>query len=64
MVNKYLQRIVITLLPGAFVLAYSGCNTVHGVGKDMQKTGEEIGGAVDEHSGHGQGSVTTNNLDR
>jgi len=47
--NKYFQRIGIIVLLGAFMLSIAGCNTVKGVGKDMQKAGEEIQEEADEH---------------
>ncbi len=47
--NKYLLRILPLLLMGAFMLNVSACNTMHGVGKDVQKAGDEIQEEADEH---------------
>jgi predicted small secreted protein len=49
--NKYFMKIAVVLLLGAFMLNISGCNTVNGVGRDMQKAGEEIQEEADEHKG-------------
>ena len=47
--KKYFLSIFALLLTSAFVLNISACNTVSGVGKDMQKGGEEITEEAEEH---------------
>ena len=38
-----LKRIVVLLFVGAFLaIINTGCNTAHGFGKDVQRTGEKI----------------------
>ena len=37
---------LIALLSLASLLAFAGCNTMHGVGKDIEKAGEAISGAA------------------
>ena len=39
---------VIALILGGFV--FSGCQTVKGAGKDIEKAGEKIQGSADRHS--------------
>lgn len=41
-----MKRILSTALLSAFVLSVVGCNTVKGVGQDVQKAGEKIEGAA------------------
>ena len=36
------RGIVLTSFVGAMVLALSACNTIEGVGKDVQKAGEKV----------------------
>ena len=40
-----MKRILSTILLAAFAVAAVGCNTVKGVGQDVQKAGEKIEGA-------------------
>ena len=40
------MKTIITLIAASFVLALAGCNTVKGVGQDIQKAGEKIEGAA------------------
>jgi len=35
-------RLLATLTLGGLLLALSGCNTMHGLGKDVEKAGEAI----------------------
>ena len=49
--NKYSLRIFVLVLLGAFVMNISACNTMSGVGKDVQKAGDEIQEEADEHKG-------------
>ena len=37
---------LITLLSLIAAIALAGCNTVHGIGKDIEKAGETISGAA------------------
>ena len=37
---------IVTLLAAACILVLSGCNTVKGMGQDIQKAGEKIEGAA------------------
>ncbi len=41
-----MKRILSTVLMAAFAMAVVGCNTVRGVGQDVQKAGEKIEGAA------------------
>ena len=36
------MKSIVTLLVAAFVLALAGCNTVQGVGQDIQKGGQVL----------------------
>ncbi len=40
------MKSVATLLAAAFVFALAGCNTVQGVGQDIQKGGQVLEGAA------------------
>ena len=40
------MKTLITLIAIPFLLALAGCNTVKGVGQDIQKAGEKIEGAA------------------
>jgi predicted small secreted protein len=40
------MKTIITLIAASFVLALAGCNTVKGMGQDIQKAGEKIEGAA------------------
>jgi len=42
-----MMKITITLLVGAFVLCLSACNTVEGIGEDIEAGGEAIQDAAD-----------------
>ncbi|MDR2196284.1 MAG: entericidin A/B family lipoprotein [Gallionellaceae bacterium] len=42
-----MKRITIVLLAALSLSVLSGCNTVAGIGKDMQKAGEKVEGAAD-----------------
>jgi predicted small secreted protein len=37
-----MKKLVTVLLALSFVLALSACNTIEGVGKDVQKAGEKV----------------------
>jgi predicted small secreted protein len=37
-----MKRVLATALLAAFALSISGCNTIKGVGQDVQKAGEKI----------------------
>lgn len=37
-----MKKLVTVLLILSFVLALSACNTIEGVGKDVQKAGEKV----------------------
>ena len=40
---RMVKRIVLGLIAGSFLVVVScGCNTAHGFGKDVEKTGEAI----------------------
>ncbi len=41
-----MKRILSAALMAAFALSAIGCNTVKGVGQDVQKAGEKIEGAA------------------
>ncbi len=43
---KSLLAIVTVIVAVLFALGLSGCNTVKGMGQDLQKAGESIEGAV------------------
>jgi entericidin B len=47
--KKYFLSAFALLLTGAFVLSITACNTVDGVGKDMQKGGKELSEEANEH---------------
>ena len=40
------MKTIITFVAAAFLFALAGCNTVKGVGQDIQKAGEKIEGAA------------------
>jgi predicted small secreted protein len=40
------MKTIFTLIAASFLLALAGCNTVKGVGQDIQKAGEKIEGAA------------------
>ena len=40
------MKTLLTFLAIAFTLTVAGCNTVKGVGQDVQKAGEKIEGAA------------------
>jgi predicted small secreted protein len=40
------MKTIAILLAAAFALVLAGCNTVGGMGKDIQKAGEKIEGAA------------------
>lgn len=41
--SRWISRIIIPILVGCvLIVAGSGCNTTHGFGKDVSKTGEWI----------------------
>lgn len=43
------QKIIVSLVIGAFVVSLSACNTVKGVGKDTERAGEIIQKEADQH---------------
>ena len=40
------MKTIATLIAAVFVLALAGCNTVQGIGKDMQKAGSAVENAA------------------
>jgi predicted small secreted protein len=48
-VKKLLNYLSVLLVLSVFTFSITACNTVHGVGKDMQKAGEEVQEEADEH---------------
>lgn len=40
------MKAIYLLITGAFMLALVGCNTVKGVGQDLQRAGEKIEGVA------------------
>ncbi|MBC7600920.1 MAG: entericidin A/B family lipoprotein [Polaromonas sp.] len=40
------MKTLVTLITVSFLLVLTGCNTVKGVGQDIQKAGEKIEGAA------------------
>lgn len=42
-------KILMAMIIGLFALAVSGCNTVEGIGKDIQKGGEVIEESASEN---------------
>ena len=40
------MKTLVSLIAASFLLVLAGCNTVKGVGQDIQKAGEKIEGAV------------------
>jgi predicted small secreted protein len=40
------MKTLVTLIATSFLLALAGCNTVKGMGQDIQKAGEKIEGAA------------------
>jgi predicted small secreted protein len=42
-----IKKLVITLLTIACIAFFSSCNTMHGVGKDIESAGESIQKAAD-----------------
>ena len=49
--NSYFSRFSALILLSALVLSLGACNTMHGLGKDIQKVGDEIEEEADEHIG-------------
>lgn len=49
-VKKLLNYLSVLLVLSVFTFSITACNTVHGVGKDMQKAGEEVQEEADEHN--------------
>ena len=45
---KTLRIIVLVLVCGAGVVAFTGCRTAHGFGEDMQNAGEAIQRKTDQ----------------
>ncbi len=39
------MKTLVSLIVASFLLALTGCNTVKGMGQDIQKAGEKIEGA-------------------
>ena len=37
-----MRKIVVTIMVVLFLTVLAGCNTMHGLGKDMKKLGEKI----------------------
>ena len=48
--NTTFNRMAILTLLGAFAMNIAACNTVNGVGKDMQKAGKEVSEEAKEHT--------------
>ena len=44
-----MKKLVSVLLLASIVLALSACNTIEGVGKDVQKAGEAVEDAADKN---------------
>ena len=40
------MKTFVSLIAASFLLVLAGCNTVNGMGQDIQKAGEKIEGAV------------------
>lgn len=43
-----LKKILLLTLTAAFTIAIAGCNTIHGVGEDMEAAGEGIQDAANQ----------------
>ena len=43
------QKIILSLLVGAFIASITACNTVKGVGKDTERAGEIIQKEAGQH---------------
>ncbi|HYR25456.1 MAG TPA: entericidin A/B family lipoprotein [Aquabacterium sp.] len=41
-----MKRLIVSALVAMSVLGLSACNTVHGLGQDIEKAGEAISGAA------------------
>ncbi len=50
--NRYFFKFFVLTLLCASVLSIGACNTMHGVGKDVQKAGDKIEKEADEHKDH------------
>ena len=44
-----MKKTIATLLAIAFVALLSGCNTIHGMGQDIQKAGSAVEKAADKN---------------
>jgi predicted small secreted protein len=49
MSNKTLSKVVNAMLIAGLAVVFTGCNTMHGAGKDIERGGEKIQDKADEH---------------
>jgi entericidin B len=50
MSNKTLAKVVNAMLIAGLAVVFSGCNTMHGAGKDIERGGEKIQEKADRHN--------------
>lgn len=50
MLNRTLAKLVTSLLITGLAVVFSGCNTMHGAGKDIERGGEKIQEKADQHN--------------
>jgi predicted small secreted protein len=46
--NKHLRTLALLAVSGLLLLAISGCNTMEGLGKDLEEAGEAIQGSASD----------------
>jgi predicted small secreted protein len=49
MLNRTLAKLLTPLLIAGLTVVFTGCNTMHGAGKDIERGGEKIQEKADEH---------------
>ena len=49
MLKKIMSTLIATLFMTGMLSLTAGCNTIHGVGADIEKGGQEIKGEANEH---------------
>lgn len=49
MSNRIMAKVLNSLLIAGLAVIFSGCNTVDGAGKDIERGGEKIQQKADEH---------------
>lgn len=49
MLNRTLAKLLTPLLITGLAVVFTGCNTMHGAGKDIERGGEKIQEKADQH---------------